>query len=89
MKSVKKSEKDPEIPSWIFFALYYSMEPKSKWTEEKRKLAERLAVTLRIRVGELSLPEKVVDKLFEFNEFDDVRPYGISESKDKSRYQEK
>jgi hypothetical protein len=78
---MKPKQESPEIPSWIFFALYYAMEPKSQWGGEKQKLAERLVTMLHIRAGELALPDSVLVKLFEFNDFDDVSMYSKKEAK--------
>jgi hypothetical protein len=79
----QQSQPKIEIPSWIFFAVSYAIEPRGRWDDAKQALAEKLTKTLRIRADELAIPDNVREKLFEFNDFDDVSMYSHREIKKK------
>ena len=67
-----------EVPSWLFFGLYYGMEKNGKWNKDKEKLAKHILRTLSEHGKSRYWPSVVLEKVLYVNKNDDANPYGIT-----------
>lgn len=61
-----------EIPAWLWFSLYYKMDPKQKWNEEKEALALSIKKSLK---NFLIQHDKWNPIITEPNNYDDHKGY--------------
>lgn len=78
MKKQTKQVKS-EIPSWLFFAIYYDC--KIGWTKEKNKLAEEILEHLKMHA---EVNDWKIDKIIAFNKYDNVKGYMMESKHEKN-----
>jgi len=75
---VKTKKLKLEIPSWLWFPIYYSA-PSSKWNDEKEKLAQHIKQSLKNHLELHGKPTNICEP----NLNDNVSMYGFEPDKER------